>query len=923
MLQGRGTRFQCRALPRRSLALLALAQLHKVKAQASSDLRQDCTPTGCDTRGDCWIDSLREPCLCSAGVPELTGRIRQKLDVETREPGPVQYEYSCCSPSSGQHPSNTSCGFAAPKCAATYCISDDCRTDLDAKEPCSCSRGRPIVTATTAVRRHTYVQDIVYYTCCLDTNATAGPECEKFPAYPGAYIQIIMTVSLLLFFASGLLWNVDACMRRCRFNTGAADLLRNVAPVDGMELHRRVPPQRWCVTLQDLRDFSALVEQGIQDGTIRPTADDPFDPDDLWVGPSIHTINEQFIKPVTLDAGSPSWALMLHQDGLPCHVFFTHCWAEGIFEFLAKAIGSWPAGAKNAYVCFLSNPQNLDIGALVKNPRDSPFALALAASKVMIAVPNRSCSIYTRLWCTYEAYLAYSMNKRVFVATAASEDFWAQVFSHLSLVASVTAATVGVLAIVASYSASMFALIQGLILDKGVLQLALAPSSLVYFFLRQKHLHRRLCLLVKLMAILLGVASGNTCVLIVVNSWSLRCLHLHSMFWYFLATTASEVDRLHGIAALHEARQLRVGFSGRVRHAQCSVSTDAETILAEIEAKGVEDAVDDAIAVLLTSGMSTPTLRRAASRAGALRDIRQWSRLDLAIGIAGFLGTGVPRLLYGLTPVLFWWRLGLGLAWLGLLASLGPDKKAFAVSSCWLLAIPLSADMLDYHFPFAYDATFRYLTDAHAGDALAVFIVGPLVLLLSLAGPALTARVPMVGPLMIRLFIGMCPYKFWRPASHAIKDKDFTKRWSSDLYYRRSSSQFSSLYGAGFQRPSSTDSLASNERRTLQPRLSKESLQSVPEEKPVILEEARALWPDDTPPVPCDMLEECQAQLPGDLHLPPSKQPDERSDACPDDSHEHLEELPSVPPERTVDGWEPIGDVPAKTANAIAQEFVL
>ena len=37
--------------------------------------------------------------------------------------------------------------------------------------------------------------------------------------------------------------------------------------------------------------------------------------EDMRVGPSVYTANEQFIKPMTKAAGDVSWALMKHPEG--------------------------------------------------------------------------------------------------------------------------------------------------------------------------------------------------------------------------------------------------------------------------------------------------------------------------------------------------------------------------------------------------------------------------------------------------------------------------------------------------------------------------------------------------------------------------------------------------------------------------------
>ena len=109
---------------------------------------------------------------------------------------------------------------------------------------------------------------------------------------------------------------------------------------------------------------------------------------------------------------------MKNPDGLPCDVFITHAWAEGIYEFVDKVVETWPPGGRAAYVCFLSNPQNLDICDLISTPEESPFAKALDSCKHVLAVPNRTFSIYSRLWCVYEAFLAYTWNKPITNATS-------------------------------------------------------------------------------------------------------------------------------------------------------------------------------------------------------------------------------------------------------------------------------------------------------------------------------------------------------------------------------------------------------------------------------------------------------------------------------------------------------------------------
>eukprot|EP00929_Paragymnodinium_shiwhaense_P121438 TRINITY_DN9366_c0_g2_i1.p1 TRINITY_DN9366_c0_g2~~TRINITY_DN9366_c0_g2_i1.p1 ORF type:complete len:711 (-),score=106.16 TRINITY_DN9366_c0_g2_i1:258-2390(-) len=201
----------------------------------------------------------------------------------------------------------------------------------------------------------------------------------------------------------------------------------------GEELHYMLPRHMWCVDQQDLRELREQVWSAICMGRIIPTELDPFDPQDDRTGPSIYTVTEQFIKRRTRKAGDCSWALMRHPEGLKCDLFITHAWSEGIFEFIDKVLYSWPNGATGAYCCMLSNPQNLDISALVDDPLDSPFYHALWSATHMLVVPNHKSSIYTRLWCVFEAHLAYRWGKIIVTATnsphhAFFKSFWNMFF---------------------------------------------------------------------------------------------------------------------------------------------------------------------------------------------------------------------------------------------------------------------------------------------------------------------------------------------------------------------------------------------------------------------------------------------------------------------------------------------------------------
>merc|ERR1711879_986711 len=80
---------------------------------------------------------------------------------------------------------------------------------------------------------------------------------------------------------------------------------------------------------------------------------------------------------------------------------------EGIFEFGEVVSSAWPAACSGAYLCFLANPQNLDLASLVSSPTVSPFYKVLEAGpQMLLMVSNQNSVIHSRLWCVFEAYCA-------------------------------------------------------------------------------------------------------------------------------------------------------------------------------------------------------------------------------------------------------------------------------------------------------------------------------------------------------------------------------------------------------------------------------------------------------------------------------------------------------------------------------------
>lgn len=371
----------------------------------------------------------------------------------------------------------------------------------------------------------------------------------------------------------------------------------------GASLHETVPPARWCVTRLDLKVLRQEVLRSIQEGDIQVPADgsDDFDPSDETFGPSIYTVNEQYIKPVTSRAGIMSWALMRNPRGLDCDIFISHAWQEGIFEFLAKVRHSWSQHLRHAWCCMLANPQNLNIEALLESPRSSPFALALRASKLVLVVPNRHQSVYTRLWCAYEAYLAQEEGKPILIAKTSKKKHMLLAFAWL-LLAAVLGLSIGILAKAMkwqlSYEVAWAACASGVVAlsiqnNRPRFFLHLLFESLCFFELINWKAMRRSVSYLPMLPEEYHVIKGM-------------------LFWVMAATMPflMEVDRINAIFITLEAQQLQQKYRGSIRFAECSQRTDAQNIGQEIGDR--THAVDFAIQVLLKAGMSSPAIRDIA-----------------------------------------------------------------------------------------------------------------------------------------------------------------------------------------------------------------------------------------------------------------------------------------------------------------------
>ncbi|CAK9020391.1 unnamed protein product [Durusdinium trenchii] len=403
---------------------------------------------------------------------------------------------------------------------------------------------------------------------------------------------------------------------------------------DELGLHHLVPPDRWCITREDLAFLRKEIYHGIQKGEIKPHQTDDFQTADQVFGPSIYTVNEQYIKPVTKRAGKMSWALMRNPKGLECHLFISHAWEEGIYEFIRKVMHSWidalgmrwprARGMRHAWCCMLANPQNLNIAALIQSPKKSPFAVALRASKMVLVVPNWHRSVYTRLWCGYEAYLAQEAGKPIAIAGTSVRHWTWRSLKYMC-----------------------FAAVPGVILGQYVNShgwkwfrwfLWLPSLAALLGLNAQDHEY----------SILVHGFCEMVCWIEIANcdgsfpnghEWGFPDVaypYVHLWYWVMAASffCLMEVDRIHFWCNRWEAEQLKRDYRGSIRYAECSQPEDAQRIQLEIGQEEKFQEVDDAIQVLLTARMSSPALCHIASL-GVDIDQAAYSEITAAVVVLG------------------------------------------------------------------------------------------------------------------------------------------------------------------------------------------------------------------------------------------------------------------------------------------------
>lgn len=524
----------------------------------------------------------------------------------------------------------------------------------------------------------------------------------------------------------------------------------------GQEMHNRIPADEWCVTKRDLRFLRREVQRAIREGVIRPTQRDNFAATDLEYGPTIYTVTEQFIKPITRDAGGMSWALMRNPGGLKCDIFVTHAWQEGVFEFLEKVLDSWPRGRKHIWCCMLSNPQNLNIAKLIQRPSESPFAIALRSASCMLVVPNQHSSIYTRLWCAYEAFLAWEAEKVILTATASHKKrIWRTV---------PVAALCGLAGYIAAKNRFLVSDQLSGPVTITVFVLAWYPLILLAALVRSS-IWRRFwnCFGTFWSALSLGLLldsyQGHSTI---VASFPSKKEEIHAdwrniLFQLTFSTIVffitSEIDRARSEVQVEEAEKLIAGFSGTIENARCTRASDEAAIRQEIGDRVAS--VDYSINVLIQAGMSTPDLRQAAELGV---DVSSFSHFSFAFMVFSnctsfphdldWNGGGFDRI----TTVLNFVGCIFAIVWMVFISRSPPDKRIFSYQVLQRLCLTVCWPPW-YVMGFLWQAG---VTDA-ATTLLVIQCSGPimwmLVLPLSFAGLFRLAQLPWCGPKLAQLFV--------------------------------------------------------------------------------------------------------------------------------------------------------------------------
>merc|ERR1712176_273284 len=198
-----------------------------------------------------------------------------------------------------------------------------------------------------------------------------------------------------------------------------------------------------------------------------------------------------------------------------------------------------------------------------------------------------------RSWCTYEAYLAYTLDKRIFCASSPVHGFWHRVVSQLGV------CIVGLGMGAACWLLTVFLGFEhmGTVLSQ-ILYVAMCVPVVACAILRDAPASVACRFSCAVAAYFANVSTGFVAQTDI--TFPVNCI---SVLVGIALSMCLEADRLWAVEAVQEKANLCSGYTGHVRDARCSVPGDGERIRGELRDQVL--AVDHCVDVLIRTGLST------------------------------------------------------------------------------------------------------------------------------------------------------------------------------------------------------------------------------------------------------------------------------------------------------------------------------
>lgn len=144
------------------------------------------------------------------------------------------------------------------------------------------------------------------------------------------------------------------------------------------------------------------------------------------VDPSMHTVVQVFIRPLTMDChGSRGLALKMNaHKPRKVEKFVSHSWSGRYEDFVATLARNLLPDTV-VFICSFALPQNLDVDPILGvDLETTPFAEAHNIAEEALLVIDNSIDVIERVWVIYELYLSLKRDKPVQIAlTKAGSKF--------------------------------------------------------------------------------------------------------------------------------------------------------------------------------------------------------------------------------------------------------------------------------------------------------------------------------------------------------------------------------------------------------------------------------------------------------------------------------------------------------------------